>query len=478
MTLPTFKAAGTFTAGSGAITPPYPTGGGAPALNDIAILVVESENQAISLTTANGFVEMGAQANKAAGTAAVDPASRLAVYWKRCAGSDSAPVVAAPGNHATARIYLFSGCKTSGNPWNVYAEGNDGGANDLTGVIPGATTTVADCLIFLICTSSYNSTQTTEFGTTAFWANANLANIVERGDNTNTIGLGGGHGSATGEKEAAGAYVDTTVSLAHTSYKGAMSIALEPPSIIIEYGTATLTGVGLLTGVAMRVRVALAALAGAGTLTGFGYRIRTSAGVIAAVGLATAVAIRIGVGIAIATGLGTVSAVGAAIAAGVANLVGTGVATAKGIRLRVSAAALTGAGMVVTAGNRLRTATVALSGAGLVVAMGNVTRAGVGAVTGAGRVGAAWVRLRLSRAAAAGLGLATTTWTRIRFGGGIELGTGTVQAIGQVIEGGATEYGSATMSGVGTVQATGNVIEGGPSAVVVDIHSLSMTLLR
>lgn len=222
---PTFKAAGTFTAGTGAITPPYPGAPNAPVANDIAILVVESENQVISLTTPNGFVELGAQANKAAGTAAVDPASRLAVYWKRCAGGDSAPVVAAPGNHATARIYLFSGCKTSDNPWNVYAEGNDGGANDLTGVIPGATTTVAACLVFLICTSSYNSTQTTEFST---WANGDLANIVERGNNTNTTGLGGGHGSATGEKASVGAYGNTTVALAHTSYKGAMSIALAP----------------------------------------------------------------------------------------------------------------------------------------------------------------------------------------------------------------------------------------------------------
>jgi len=221
----TFKAAGTFTTGSSAITPPYPGAPNDPVANDIAILVVESENQAISLTTANGFVELGAQANKAAGTAAVNPASRLAVYWKRCAGGDTAPVVAAPGNHATARIYLFSGCITSGDPWNVYAEGNDGAADDLTGVIPGATTTVADCLVFVISTSSYNATSTAQF---ASWTNGDLGSLTERGDNTHTIGLGGGHGSATGTKASAGAYGNTTVTLAQTSYKGAMSIALIP----------------------------------------------------------------------------------------------------------------------------------------------------------------------------------------------------------------------------------------------------------
>jgi len=434
MALPTFKAAGTFTAGTGAITPPYPTGGGAPALNDIAILVVESENQVISLTTPNGFAELGAQANKAAGTAAVDPASRLAVYWKRCAGGDSAPVVAAPGNHATARIYLFSGCKTSGDPWNVYAEGNDGGANDLTGVIPGATTTIADCLIFLICTSSYNSTQTTELGTTAFWTNANLANIVERGDNTNTAGLGGGHGSATGEKAGAGAYVATTVSLAHTSYKGAMSIALEPPSVVIEYGTATLAGAGLLAGVGIRLRAALAALVGVGTLAGLGYRLRTSAGAVVGAGLATALATRIAVGVALAAGVGAVNAAGARISTAAADLAGAGQIVAYGIRVRASAAALTGAGVVVAAGNRLRTAMAAVAGAGVAVAAG--------------------LRLRTSQAVASGLGALASIAVRLRDGVAALVGIGLLNAAGEVVEGGAIAYGSVVFSGAGSLSAS------------------------
>jgi hypothetical protein len=227
MALPVWKASGTYTYGTGAITPPYPTGGSAPVAGDVALLAIESENQAISLSAAQGFVELGAQANKAAGSAGVDPASRMAVYWKRCVGSDTAPTVAAPGDHATAQIHLYSGCKASGDPWNVYAEGNDGAANDQTGVIPGATTTVADCLIVLLCSTSYNASSTTEFGS---WTNGNLGSVTERADNCRTTGLGGGHGMATGTKAAAGAYGDTTVALAHTSYKGAMSIALQPPA--------------------------------------------------------------------------------------------------------------------------------------------------------------------------------------------------------------------------------------------------------
>ena len=226
---PTFKAAGTFTFGTGAITPPYPTGGNAPAANDIALLIVTSENQPISLTTANGFVEMGAQTNKAAGTAATDPASRLAVYWKRCTGADSAPVVADSGNNTEGQIYIFSGVRRTGNPWDVYGEGNDSAANDTTGVIPAATTTVASTLVVLISSTSYNGTSTAQFanvGTTGGWANSNLISITELGDNTNTAGLGGGRGLATGIKPAPGDIGTTTVTLASTSYKGAMSIAL------------------------------------------------------------------------------------------------------------------------------------------------------------------------------------------------------------------------------------------------------------
>ncbi|HEX9896685.1 MAG TPA: hypothetical protein VGA85_03385 [Dehalococcoidales bacterium] len=238
---PTYKGAGTFTSGTGAITPPMPTGAAAPAANDILLLVVESENQPISLSSAQGFAEVP-NSLQFAGTAATDPASRLTIYWKRAVGGDTAPTVTDSGNHTTGRIYCFSGVKTTGDPWNVTAGGNDGGANDTSGVIPGATTTVSNCLVVLICTSSYNGTSTAQFSA---WTNGDLANITERGDNTNTAGLGGGHGMATGEKVTAGTYAATGVTLAQTSFKGAVSIALEPA--LVYYSTPTYKGAGTFT---------------------------------------------------------------------------------------------------------------------------------------------------------------------------------------------------------------------------------------
>jgi len=218
---PAYRASGTFTAGTAAITVPYPAG---MLANDVCLLAVESENQNIALTTANGFVQVPTSP-QSAGTAAVNPASRLALFWKRTVGGDAAPVVTDSGDHTTGRIHCFSGVITSGNPWDAGAGGNDGGANDTTGTIPGATTTSPDTLVVLITSNSRNGTSTANCSA---WTNASLTSLTERSDNTNTAGLGGGHCMATGVKAAAGPYAATTVTLATTSFKGAISLALKP----------------------------------------------------------------------------------------------------------------------------------------------------------------------------------------------------------------------------------------------------------
>lgn len=237
-----FKGAGTFQSGTGALTVPFPT----VAANDVALLVVTSENEAISLTTANGFALLGSATSKAAGTAATDPASRLVVYWKRCTGSDASPVVADSNNNTEARIFTYSGCTTTGNPWASYAEGNDSAANDTSGSIPSASVSgVSNTLVVLICSTSYNATSTAEFSA---WTNSNLTSITERGDNTNTAGLGGGFGVADGTYSGTGDYGTTTVTLAHTSYKGTMSIALKPsvPTTIVTYDCTDITSTSAL----------------------------------------------------------------------------------------------------------------------------------------------------------------------------------------------------------------------------------------
>jgi hypothetical protein len=216
-----YSASGTFTSGTGSITPGYPA---SMQADDICLLVAESENQAISLSFAQGFVELP-WSPQSAGPASTDPASRLAVFWKRTVGGDTAPTVADTGNHTTGRIHCFSGVVSSGNPWDVGAGGNDGGANDTTGTIPGATTTVDSTLVVLITSTSYNGNSTNECTN---WTNASLANLTERSDNSATSGFGGGHCMATGDMATAGSYATTTLTMTHTTYKGAISVALKP----------------------------------------------------------------------------------------------------------------------------------------------------------------------------------------------------------------------------------------------------------
>lgn len=220
---PIYRASGTFTAGTGAITPPYPAG---MTAGDVCLLVVESENQAISLSSAQGFAQVP-WSPQSAGTAATNPASRLAVFWKRTVGADAAPTVADSGDHTTGQIHCFRNVVATGNPWDTGAGGNDNGANDTSGTIPGASTSFSNTLVVLLTSSSFNGTSAAQC---AGWSNANLANITERADNTNTAGLGGGSCLATGERATAGDYGTTTVTLANTTYKGAISIALKSPA--------------------------------------------------------------------------------------------------------------------------------------------------------------------------------------------------------------------------------------------------------
>lgn len=207
-----------------------PTGGAAPAADDILILVAcgegDDEGTGISLSTANGFVSALAEQDGADDDALEEnPENNCEVFWKRAVGGDSAPVVADSGDHTTCAIHNFSGVKTTGDPWNVTAGGDDSNANDTSGVIPGATTTVNNTLVVLVQGTSNNATATTNCGAVT---NADLTSITERFDSSNTAGLGGGHCVITGEKASSGTYANSTLTMGATTFKAAFSIALEP----------------------------------------------------------------------------------------------------------------------------------------------------------------------------------------------------------------------------------------------------------
>ncbi len=217
-TIPFFVAAGTQQGSTGAITVPWPAG---HATGDIGLLIVESANQAITLTTPNGFVQV-TNSPQGTGTAAGTAATLVAVYWCRAtSGAMASPVVADAGDHTIGSILTFRNCIPSGNPWNITAGGTAAASTAVS--VPGATTTANGCLVVLIANNPVDSGSDQSLND---WANSNLANIFQVFSGNNISGNGGGTTVATGMLQTAKAYGSSTSTRASSTVQALMSIAL------------------------------------------------------------------------------------------------------------------------------------------------------------------------------------------------------------------------------------------------------------
>lgn len=191
---------------------------------DILLILVESANEVVTLATGleQGFTSVGAAGNGTAGNSA---STRVTAFWKRCtSGSETVPTLADPGDHTGAIAICIRGCVESGDPFNV-TSGN-GGASNTAVTIPGAVTTVANCLVLAICARNQDDASAGYF---SGWTNSDLANITEIFDEGWTAGNGGGLGVITGEKPSAGSYGSTTATISSASTQGRLTIAFMPP---------------------------------------------------------------------------------------------------------------------------------------------------------------------------------------------------------------------------------------------------------
>lgn len=219
MALPAFVAVSALSSGAGAIEPHWPS----HSTDDIGILLVQTSNEVVSFTTAHTFSEIS-DSPQGVGTGGAAAATRLSAYWARAtSASMPTPVIADPGDHALAIILTFSGCATSGLPWNVTAPSTS--ALTTAMVLAGDTTTVDDCLILGVIAGGADVASSAAY---SGWANAALANIAERFDQHVSSANGGGFGVFTGEKATAGAFGDTTATVAGTQNAANLVIALRP----------------------------------------------------------------------------------------------------------------------------------------------------------------------------------------------------------------------------------------------------------
>lgn len=226
---PSFQAAGPMVSGkNNALSPAWP----AHVAGDIALLVVQTINQAVVLESPTEFSEV-TNSPQGTGSAGSSEATRLTVFWARAtSGSMSAPVLAGTSENQVAQIITFRGVIPTGLPWDVTA-GNTSTWAASSFAVPGATTTVDDTLVVAIVANGTKSSADQTSG----WTNASLQNLTEQTDVNDSTNRGGGFGVATGVKVTAGTYAATTGSLADASVQGRISLALksQPATLVAQY---------------------------------------------------------------------------------------------------------------------------------------------------------------------------------------------------------------------------------------------------
>ncbi len=249
-----FRSAGASAANSasGNITPAMPSGFVA---DDILILLVETANQAV--TTPDGWTALDLNPINATSTT-------LRIYWLRATGSEAAPTITGAADHTIGQILAFSGCVTSGNPFDSDRQSTVLTSASTSVTFP-STTTVANALVLLILSTSSDTLSQN----VSAYSNATLGSITEHSDSSTNLGNGGGISCASATLSAAGATGTTTATLSATGAQARVTVALMPQTatvftLVVSPASFAITGqsVGAVAG--RNVAVAVLAMVGEG----------------------------------------------------------------------------------------------------------------------------------------------------------------------------------------------------------------------
>lgn len=217
---PKWVSRGLYAHGTESVTPGLPEGWVA---NDVFILIVEFDSTDNPTFSISGWTQIGTTQRV---TAAVATKTGMAVFYRRATATEVAPVIPDTGDHTTAIIHAFRGCKTTGSPVNVSAA-TQVSTESTSAVFPTVTTTVANCTVLSIISHGLD----VGVGQFSAWTDSagTLVELTERDDASTVDGTGGGMALASSVKVSAGATGATpTVSLVNNSAKTMFSIALEP----------------------------------------------------------------------------------------------------------------------------------------------------------------------------------------------------------------------------------------------------------
>lgn len=195
---PTIFAVGTQASGTSDISPALPAG---HTTNDILLLVVQTSQETV--TVPSGYRRVGPQPG--VGDSAAALSTRLSMFWKRDGGSESAPTVTDPGDHALAVIVGLRGCRTDLDPFlSAHADRVFPAGTSVS--MGGWVTPMDNCLILNLVVHGLDTSSAVFSG----WTNATLTSVTEQFNASVTDGNGGGIGIVSGLLASAGEFGPTT----------------------------------------------------------------------------------------------------------------------------------------------------------------------------------------------------------------------------------------------------------------------------
>lgn len=244
--------------------------------NDILLIVVESSDSTTAAGTPNtpsGWTKLFEETQGGGATGV----TTLTVFGKRASGAQGDVTIDGVGNHCSASMFAYSGCKTTGDAWTV---GTGNGADTGNGTMTGLTTPAANCMVLMICCSTRDANNAANWSS---WANANLTSLNEREDNVTNTGAGGGFGVNEGLKATAGATGNSTVTIGVSAQWRSVHIALEPApaafTLTADSGAYTLTGTAADLDTLMPAASGSYAITGTAAGTSKGFKLAADSGV-------------------------------------------------------------------------------------------------------------------------------------------------------------------------------------------------------
>jgi len=216
---PIVRGTGAINSGTGTITVAEPTG---TANGDLQLMFCETDGA--ETPTCTGWTNTPNSPQTADTVSATD--TKLSILYRIRNGAGTL-TTNDPGDHIVARIMnIIGGTFNASNPFNTSA-GSSETTSDTSASIPGAVTTVQNCLIVVAVSSGFDpaANNTTEF---SIATNSNLTGIVEQIDDSRLTGNGGGFGVSTGYFAGPGDYGASSITLTNASLKGLISLAIEP----------------------------------------------------------------------------------------------------------------------------------------------------------------------------------------------------------------------------------------------------------